>query len=382
MTEPSPSSSRRGARTFRGACIVLATVAAAQAATTALSSRTVEPAAPRTVVIPPEQPKPSDPFSESWATDDPHPEMLKPAGDPPPNDPALAHLNPEPVVTVPKRAAPLDVPITDAEVLQHLDEGLHLRGDGDMLGAVTHLRAALNKMPNHPKLLYHNAQTLDMMGQSRKAIHLWRSLYHLGLDAGDFYILAQKRIADGPQVFNEPDEEKEEKFTVLDLKEKEMPDNTGGERVRFTAVVRKNTTEAVDVNKDMVLAIHFFDTVNGKHVARSQVQQPVVTCTSQPPNQLLDWADGTETFTFDYWQPDMSPEQVRKYGLCKYFGCTLEVFYKDQLQDSAGTTPVVLSYARELPLPPAEPSNSILDSTPGAPGSEPEPSLFPPVLKP
>ena len=42
MTELSTTPSRRGARTFRASCIVLATVAAAQAATSALTSRHAE----------------------------------------------------------------------------------------------------------------------------------------------------------------------------------------------------------------------------------------------------------------------------------------------------------------------------------------------------
>jgi hypothetical protein len=76
----------------------------------------------------------------------------------------------------------------------------------------------------------------------------------------------------------------------------------------------------------------------------------------------------------------MTPEQLVKFGRCKYFGCTLEVFYKDQLQDSIATTPVLVKMARELPLPPPEPANSLLEPAPSGP--QPESSLFPPVLKP
>jgi hypothetical protein len=238
----------------------------------------------------------------------------------------------------------------------------------------------LKRIPNHPKLLYHTAQTLDTLGQSQKAMPLWKELHQLGKGAGDFYILAQDRMADGPQVVNEPEEEG--KFTVKDLEEKEVPGVAGGERVQFTAVLKKNITESVNENEDMLLVPHFFDSVNGRHVARSQVQQPTLTCTSQGPNEALDWADGTETFTFEYWQPDMTPEELMKYGRCKYFGCSLEVFYKKKLQDSKATTPVLLSMAREVPLPPPEPSNSLLDSAPAVSGPQPESSLFPPVLKP
>jgi hypothetical protein len=380
MTEPTATPSRRGARTFRAACIVLATVAAGQAATTALSSKPAEHAEAKKVSPPPEAPKPPDPFSASYsATDDPHPEMQKPAGDVPPVDPALGVLNPAqvPAKAVAKRAAPLDVPIKDEEVLAHLDEGLALRNQGDMLGALTHLRAALKKMPDHPKLLYHTAQILDTMGRSQKALPYWKSLYQLGQGAGDFFVLAQERMADGPQVANEPEDEKEGKFTIVDLKDEPVPDATGGERVRLTAVLKKNTTEKVDVEKDMLLLTHFFDSVNKKRIARSQVPQPSLTCISPP----LDWAQGTETFSFDYWQPDMTPQQLVKFGRCKYLGCTLEVMYKNKLQDSAATIEVLLKYASELPVPPPDPGDSILNSSPNDPGPQ-EPSLFPPTLNP
>jgi hypothetical protein len=386
MTESAPNPSRRGARTFRAACLVLASVAAAQAAATAWSARTMDAGLAKPADPVPEQkpaaPRVNDPFSPAWVPDDPHPEMQAPVGDAAPDDPALALLKPEPVISMARPAAPLDVPISDAEVLSHLDEAMYLRSQGDMLGALIHLRAALAKLPDHPKLLYHTAQTHDTLGPPQKAEPYWKALRQLGKGAGDYYALALERMAEGPRVVNEPEEEKEGKFTVADLRDEKLPDISGGERVRFTAVLRKNTDEAVALEKlaeDMMLAPHFFDTVNGRRLTRSQVAQPVLECVSQP----LDWNEGTETFTFDYWQPDMSPEEIVKYGRCKYYGCTLEVYYKSKLQDSAATTPELLQIARELPVPDPEPAASLLDSGPvPVPGRQPESGLFPPLLKP
>ncbi len=383
MNEPTAKPPRRGARTFRAACLVLASVAAAQAAATAWSSKTMQAAdeAPP-VRKQPERP-PADPFLAAVGEADPYPEMRLPAGDPPPNDPAQVLMRPEPLVSVPRAvAAPLDVPITDEEVLTSLDEALHLRSQGDMQGALTRLRAALNKLPDHPRLLYQTARTMDAMGLTQKADPLWKALRKLGKGAGDFSTLAQDRMSDGPQTTNDEEEEKEGKFTITDLRDEEVSATVDGERVRFTAVLKKNTTEPLSLEKladDMVLAIHFFDSVNGRRIARSQVPQPELHCASVP----LDWAEGTETFTFEYWQPAMAPEQKQKYGRCKYYGCALEVIYKNQLQDSLATTPILLQYARELPLPAPEPVDAILDSMPG-PGSghQPDSGLFPPMLKP
>ena len=381
MTEPTANSSRRGARTFRAACLVLASVAVAQAAATAWSSKTIEAAGAAPQVTAPNR-TPADPFLTAVGEADPYPEMRVPAGDPPPNDPALALLRPQPVVSMPKPAAPLDVPITDEEVLINLDEALHLRSQGDMQGALVRLRTALQKLPDHPRLLYQTARTLDTMGLLPKAEPYWKSLRKLGKGAGDFYTLAQDRIADGPQMTNEEEEEKESKFTITDLRDEKVPDPIHGERVRFTAVLKKNSAEPLPLARlaeDMVLAIHFFDSINGQRIARSQVPQPELQCLSEP----LDWSEGPETFSFEYLQPDITPEQMLKYGRSKYFGCALEVIYMNKLQDSAATAPILLQMARELPLPAPEPVDAILDSTPGSgPGGQPESGLFPPMLKP
>ena len=209
MNEPTAKPPRRGARTFRAACLVLASVAAAQAAATAWSSKTMQAAdeAPP-VRKKPERP-PADPFLAAVGEADPYPEMRLPAGDPPPNDPAQVLMRPEPLVSVPRAvAAPLDVPITDEEVLTSLDEALHLRSQGDMQGALTRLRAALNKLPDHPRLLYQTARTMDAMGLTQKADPLWKALRKLGKGAGDFSTLAQDRMSDGPQTTNDEEEEK------------------------------------------------------------------------------------------------------------------------------------------------------------------------------
>jgi hypothetical protein len=313
---------------------------------------------------------PADPFIVAMTQPDPHPEMQAPAGAVPPHDPALASM--QPVLSAVRPPAPLDVPITDQEVLTSLDAALLARSRGDMQGALEALRAALRRLPEHPRLLYQMAQTWDMMVLPQKAEPFWRALHRLGKGAGTFHVLATERLAEGFQQTNEPEEPKEGKFTIKSLYDEEVSDDVQGQLVRFTAVLEKHGTDEVDVEKDMILAIHFFDTVNGRRLARSQVQQPELTCTSLP----LNWADGPETFTFEYWQPAMSPAQLVKFGRCRYYGCTLEVYFKNNLQDARATTPELLQSARELPLPAPPPPDSLLDSAlpPGA-----EPSLFPPA---
>ena len=408
MNTEAASGSPQAARTLRVVWVFLGLLGVAQAGAFAYSLRTpelagkvaaVEPAAgPSAKPSPPARPAAAeeDPFRDPAAVvPDPHPELLgQPVTVPAVEDPAEAMLRAKAaaveaprvpaVATGPRsrpamESAPLDVPITDEAVLEHLERGLHLRSVGDTSGALNHLRLAAEKLPQHPKVLYHLALTYDTMGLQRKAQPVWQALRALGDGAGDFFVLARDRLRDGVPVAAEPEEEREGRFAIADLREEKQAGAVGGERVRFTVDLRRRMEGPVDLDR-MTLAIHFFDSVNGRRIARSLAGPAVLTCLTEP----ADWQDGMETFQFDYWLPAMSPEELVKHGRCRYYGCTLEVIYEDKLQDATATTPELLDIARELPLPEAAPGDSILDSgpmpePPASPSGLPENLLFPPA---
>ena len=282
-----------------------------------------------------------------------------------------------------KPLAPLDTPITDESVLAHLDAGINLRSTGDMQGALQHLRAASAVLPDHPRILYHLALTLDTMGLLRKSQPVWEQLRALGAEAGDLHTIARDRLRDGVPAPQEPEEEREEKFVIRSLDEERIDEPGGGERLRFSAVLEKKTGDPVNMDR-MTLAIHFFDTVNGRRIARSLAEEAVLSCLSEP----VDWKDGTETFGFEYRLAPMTPDEIQRIGRCRYYGCTLEVIYEDRLQDATATTPELLQIARELPLPEVVPSDPVLESGPlprGAvlpqPEVLPENLLFPPPVR-
>jgi hypothetical protein len=282
-----------------------------------------------------------------------------------------------------KPSAPLDTPITDETVLAHLDAGINLRSSGDMQGALQQLRAAAAVLPEHPRILYHLALTLDTMGLLRKSQPLWEQLRGLGEDAGDLYTIARDRLRDGVPAPVEPEEQREGRFVIRSLDEERMDEPGGGERLRFSALLEKKTGEPVSMDR-MTLAIHFFDTVNGRRIARSLAEEAVLSCLSEP----VDWKDGTETFGFEYRLAPMTPDEIQRIGRCRYYGCTLELIYEDRLQDATATTPELLQIARELPLPEAVPSDPLLETGPlprGAvlplPDVLPENLLFPPPIR-
>lgn len=367
---PSPSST--GSSVFRGACAVLGVVALAQGAAVAMAWKDKShqapvvtaapavppPAPPAAAPAPPAAapaPAADDPFrADAVVLDDPHPELAVPAGEEPlypdPAGPVLARPN---VIT----AAPLDVPITDEACLTHLDEGIYLRDRGDMIGAVKHLRLALEKAPEHPKLLYQLASAMDGMGQERKAAEHWRKLRLLGQGAGNYYQLAVERLKEGgslPPPANAPaepaDEEKEGRFVVSNVKVDRLPDNAQGEVWSISGQIDHKGTEPVDVSQ-IAVKLHLFDEVNGQRIDRFIGEQPPHSW----PDAPVDWSAGSEKFLFVFNRPPFTPDELVRLGQRKYYGYALEIRYGNaaefsgnQLQDIAAEPAILADMAREM----------------------------------
>ena len=103
-------------------------------------------------------------------------------------------------------AKTLDVKITDESILELLDQGTAAREKGDMQTALEAFRAAWLKQPDHPKLIYQLARTMDKMGLESKAQPHWNTLIKLGRAAGDFYHLAELQIKQNGIATPEPSE--------------------------------------------------------------------------------------------------------------------------------------------------------------------------------
>ena len=310
-----------------------------------------------------------DPFDPAGSgLEDPHPELAGPAGEDPmlpePAEPVLAR---PPVVAV----APLDVPITDDACLGHLDEGIYLRDRGDMQGAVKALRQALELSPDHPKLLYHVAVTLDRMSLERKAAGHWRKLRLLGQEAGNYYQLAVERLKEGggfqiPEDAGTEEEEKEGRFVVSQVIVERIPGTSEGEVLKIQGQIDRKQTEAAEVSK-VEMKLHLFDEINGQRIDRTTALPPVIEWLDAP----VDWAGGSERFCFEYRQPPFSPDELVKLGQRKYYGYAIEFRYDgNKLQDVAAEPLVLADYARDLPEGGAGP--------PGGEGFDPLAPVHPP----
>ena len=384
---PSP-----GGRIFRAAWAVLGVIAAAQAAAVAMARRDPPPAAALSPAGPSASPsgaaaaaspQPEDPFrAEAAPADDPHPEMAVPPGtEPPVPDPVTAEAGTTP--PPPAKPAPLDTPITDEECLVLLERGMDARSKGDMHAAVTDLRAALARMPHHPRLLYPLASTLDMMAQEAKAKPHWAALFALGPGTGEYYEMARyrltgegsaaKTLASGAAAPPADPEEGEGRLVLEKMAGEEMAPTAEGQILRFSGAVVRKQDEPVDVAK-MGIVIHLFDMVNGRRIDRTTAITPEVTWDSAP----VDWTDRTETFHFEYNQPMMSPGDIVRFGQRKYMGFVMMLYYNDKLQNVASDVPQLLDFAREIPVEdPATPSSELLDAPPPAVPGQPDGALFP-----
>lgn len=302
--------------------------------------------------------------------------------------PVVKPSAPEPDELFLRDRAPLDTPISDESVLTELEAGMALRAQGDLLGAVSHLRTALRTQPDHPKLIYQLAVTLDMMSQPQKAQPLWESLATLGKGAGRYHTLARERLVDGVKVSAEEAEEQEGRLSVVAAKVEPVDDPGNGERVKVRLTIRRNQEEPVTPEEvgdgTLAFGIHFFDVVNRKRIDRSTCIAPEQTlkCLSGD----ADWAEGTEEFEFEYHQPIMSADELKRFGLRKYYGYAFEIMYRGKLQDVMAEPVQMAKFAREIPLdrlmaPDAAgtaPDGSLFPGTGPAPAAEPAPQMAPP----
>lgn len=270
----------------------------------------------------------------------------------------------------------LDTPITDEDIAEHLRAGMQAKSQGDMQGALQAFRAAWQAAPDHPKLIYHLAHTLDLMGLEAKAKPHWLTLWNLGHAAGNYFDLAEMRIK-GKGLANPdaaPVEDHEGRLKLVDVKLEKPPGFYGGEKRLLSFTIKRNLAEPIQA-EDIGLAIHFFDLKNGRRIDRTTANkiQPAIISNTE------DWEQrGVERLEVLYDQPEMTPAEIVKYGQRKYYGYVLELSLRDpanpaapdRLQDALADPPELANFAREMPVEPVEPGQRPPDNAADA-------SLFP-----
>lgn len=262
-----------------------------------------------------------------------------------------------------------NTPITDENILDHLEAGLLASQKGDMLDALHAFRAAFQIDPQHPRLIYQMAKTYDLLGQETKAQPLWNSLIKMGEAAGDYYRLAEIHVNGRDVVTAGPaeSEQREGKLKFGQRKVESIPLVQGGGQKKLLSFTINKTVDEPIKSEDVALVIHFFDLKNKSVIDRTTAAppQPVVVSTVE------DWEQrGVQRLEVLYHQAAMSPAELirRNIGHRTYGGYVLELYLRDsakgvdRLQDLVADPPSLIEFSREIPMPadtetpPIEPS--------------------------
>ncbi len=287
---------------------------------------------PRPVAnIPPEQ-SPPEPLA---VRDKPAP---IPAPETPPPPPAVENsiLSP-PNMTGPAHSKPLGQAlssaigsvrkIADPVVERLVSAGEEFRTSGNMVGALKALRDAETADPNHPRILSDLAGVYTQMGQDEKAMSYWEKVSKLGpQEAGDYYLLAE-RVLRGEQAA--PAGAVTDVLKIRNVFVNQQQPGKDGQWVTLKVMIEGDPTVNPD-GKDVSLIVNFYDQVDGDKIKASTAD------TSQKfPSIPYDWQDkGVEEIEVIYHQPVFTIEQKRELGKRVYYGYVIELYYRDQFQDT------------------------------------------------
>lgn len=261
--------------------------------------------------------------------------------------------------------APTHLAISNAEIASLVDSGTDKRRNGDMQGALNDLRQAELVLPEHPRILAEIAATYSEMGLDRRSSLYWDNIRELGdKAAGAWHAIAVGELT-GNRVGSAAAAPPVPRILQLG-RVNASPDLTvsQGERVVLSVVIDADPMTRPNP-AEMSMAVYFYDLVDGEKSEASTAD------TSQHfISQPYDWqSGGKESIEVIYHQPEFTEEQKRELGERQYYGYIIELYYRDQLQDSAAFPPDLRSLNPNVPpsplgSPPIGPDNSLFPDIP------------------
>ena len=254
---------------------------------------------------------------------------------------------PTPVPTQPQRSLEPGAADRFSELVE---QGKMYRERGDTGTALTRFREAAALDPRNPRALTEMASTFEKMGLADRANEQWRRVYDLGETAGVHYTAAEAKLkaAQANEISRVvlaqtpgPTEEVAgiARGAVLGLSEIKLQDEReSGVSKKFVLHVPIKARFGAKIDaSDLVIQVHFFDVVDSARVERTAAN--VHSVWGAPPP---DWAD---TETEDLQVVYELPAEKRNR---KYFGYLVRLYYKGELQSSAG---VPESLIKKYPAP-------------------------------
>lgn len=345
MLAASPITRQTVGRTFIVALSVLAAIAAVQLAVIVWALVTRSQRVSMVAVVPPsEKTLVATSPAATVAVEDPDfgadplktPETTKPVETAPPVA-VIATPKPTPL---PVRAPALPEPEQTARFKETIGRGKLLRESGDMSTALTRFREAAAMDPKSPEAIFEIAVTLEKMQLPDKAAEQWRRMFDMGESAGPYFTAAEARLnlvkqemiktipATTPE--NEEGIAAGKTLGLLNVTTDEKEDRSSAKHLALQIPIKARAREKVDV-RDLTIQVLFYDIVDSRDLV-----QTTANVSSRWTTAPADWLESNiESLEVDYQLPLPDAKAARRENR-KYFGYLIRVYYKGELQASAG----------------------------------------------
>ena len=278
--------------------------------------------------------------------------------DDPAGSTAAAPPKPQPLTA---RAFSQSDPDQLARVREAIAQGKLLRDRGDMGTALTRFREAAAMDARSPEAIFEIAVTYEKMQLLDRAAEQWRRIYEMGESAGPYYTAAEARLnqvkdaalRDAMKDLSTTPAPHEEGIGtgkvlgLLDITTDDQTDRSVEKRLTVHIPVKARARQKIDV-RDLTIQVLFYDSVDSQNLV-----QTTANVSSRWTTAPADWADtDTETLEVSYELPLPDPRASRRESR-KYFGYLVRVYYKGELQASAGEPEkLVQQFPPEPQLPP------------------------------
>jgi len=261
-----------------------------------------------------------------------------------PSAAALAALTPPRPVPLNPRPPTLMEPEQSDRFKETVNLGKLLRERGDMSTALTRFREAATMDAASPEPLFELALTFEKMSLPDKASEQWRRIYEMGEAGGPYYTAAEARLHQAKQTTMQDAApgadaiaaEVEENIPagktlgILAVTVQDEDDRASAKRLAISIPLKARAREKVNV-RDLTIQVLFYDTVDNKNLV-----QTTANVSSRWTSAPADWADSNiETLEVAYQLPLPDAKAARRENR-KYFGYLVRVYYKGDLQASAG----------------------------------------------
>lgn len=251
----------------------------------------------------------------------------------PASPPPLPPPDPTPLPPARPLAAP---PIADPVVERLVQEARKARLADDMASAINKLEEARVLAPEDPSVLYETGQVYETMAAfdprlADQASDAYLKVMSLGTTgAGALYPLAAAKIRDGISM---PADLRGE-LALGNPRVFEDDSFENGQRVVVTVPVQAAQGTEISAN-DLVVKVNFFDsTMKDGKLDVQPAAEGICQTVHEWVSGDFDFVGGEELLRVTYTLPPQELQEGHLFGKRKYYGQTVEVFYKGELIDA------------------------------------------------